>query len=339
MQRKTHIIATIGPASNNVETLTRMAEAGMTIARLNFSHGDFDSHQDIVDNIREVSKKTGITIGLMQDLSGPEIRTGTLVEDRIAIEKGSEVVFTCEERPCTPEHITLDYERFADEVKVGETILVDDGAMIFRIKAIEEGKVITDVESGGMLKAHRGVNLPDSSITLEALTEKDKKDLEFGARNNLEYVAFSFVRTQEDVEELKDKLGHMQWGARIISKIETQDAVDNIDGILTASDGIMIARGDLAPEIGFQKVPLVQKDLIRKANEADKFVIAATQMLETMIEKPRPTRAEVSDIANALLDGADAIMLSGETAGGKYPVEAVEIMSIVADEIEASGQM
>jgi len=337
MQRKTHIIATIGPASNNIETLTRMAEAGMTIARLNFSHGDFDSHQDIVDNVREVSKKTGIKIGIMQDLSGPEIRTGTLVEDRIAIEKGSTVTFVCEERPCTSELITLDYERFANEVKVGEKVLVDDGAMIFEIKEIDGDRVVTEVLAGGVLKPHRGVNLPDSSITLEALTEKDKKDLEFGIRNNLDYCAFSFVRTGEDVDDLRERLKHANWGARIIPKIETQDALDNIDAIIEKSDGLMVARGDLAAEIGFQKVPLVQKELIRKCNEQDKFVIAATQMLETMIEKPRPTRAEVSDIANAILDGADAIMLSAESAAGKYPVESIEIMATVADEIEEAG--
>lgn len=336
MNRKTEIVTTIGPASSDMETLTRLVEVGINVMRLNFSHGDFEEHQEKIDNLREIIKKTGADVKIMQDLGGPEIRTGIPTEELVEITKGSTVTFSNDELPVTETHIALDYAKLSDEVKVGERTLVDDGAMVFKVTAIKNRTVETVVEAPGMLKARRGVNLPDSKISLAALTDKDKGDLAFGIKNNVDYVAFSFIRTAEDVRELRVLLDEAGSKALIIPKIETAESIENLDEIIEAADGLMVARGDLAAEVGFAKVPLLQKEMVRKCNEKEKYVIVATQMLETMIEKPRPTRAEVNDIANAVIDGADAVMLSAETANGKHPIESVELMDEVLEVTEAA---
>jgi pyruvate kinase len=336
LNKKTKIVATIGPVSSNEKTLTKMAKAGLNIIRMNFSHGDFAEHQEKVDNGRKVSKETGIPLAFLQDLGGPKIRTGEFDTEsgRVKIKKGQTFTFTTREVKGDETICSVSYKKLPQEIKVGHTIMVDDGKKRMVVKQIKGQDIICKVVVGGELKGRRGINLPDTDVSISSLTPKDKADLKFGLKNKVDFFALSFVRRPSDVLELRRILDKAGSKAAIISKIETPHAVEQIDEIIEVSDGIMVARGDLAIEVPAEDVPIIQKMIIKKCNQAAKPVITATQMLESMINSPVPTRAEVSDIANAILDGTDAIMLSEETTLGDYPVEAIEVMYRVATRTE-----
>lgn len=334
MTKKTKIVATIGPVTNSVEILSKLLKAGLNVIRLNFSHGDFPEHQEKVDNFIIAMKETGISGAIMQDLSGPKIRLGEFSTEKVDLKTGNNIIITTKKIIGNEKIVSINYPLFSKEVKKGDKIMVDDGKKKFEVIKIKGDEVLCKILIGGETKGRRGVNLPDSDISVSSLTNKDKKDIEFGIKNKVDFFAFSFVRTREDVIELRNILNKKKSNAKIIAKIETPQAVKNIDSILELCDGLMVARGDLAIEVPAEKVPMIQKMLIKKCNNSGKIVITATQMLESMIKSPVPTRAEVSDIANAILDGTDAVMLSEETTLGLYPIEAVKVMSRVAYDIE-----
>lgn len=334
MIKKTKIVATIGPVTTSEEMLSKLLKAGLNVVRLNFSHGDFKEHQEKVDNFKKAMKATGISGAIMQDLSGPKIRLGEFYQERVNLKSGDTITITTDKVIGDEKKVSINYPLFALEVKIGDQIMVDDGKKKFEVLSIKGNDVLCKIIVGGETKGRRGVNLPDSDISVSSLTEKDKKDIEFGFKNKVDFFAFSFVRTREDVIELREILKKKKSKAKIIAKIETPQAVKNIDSILELCDGLMVARGDLAIEVPAEKVPMIQKMIIKKCNDAGKIVITATQMLESMIKSPVPTRAEVSDIANAILDGTDAVMLSEETTLGEYPIEAVKVMTRVAYDIE-----
>ena len=333
--KRTKIVATIGPATESEEQLTKLVKAGLNVMRLNFSHGDFAEHQGKVDNFRKVAEKTGQSLAILQDLGGPKIRIGEFYTERVQLKKGS--TFTLTTKKCVGDESKayVNYTKLPKEVAKGSKILLDDGKKELRVERVKGTEIICKVIVGGETKGRRGVNVPGANLSISSLTTKDKKDLEFGIKNDVDFIALSFVRRASDVVALKKLLKQRGSRAMVISKIETQEAVDAIDEIIEASDGIMVARGDLAIEIPAEEVPLTQKMIIEKCNFFGKPVITATQMLESMINSPVPTRAEVSDIANAILDGTDAVMLSEETTLGDYPVEAVKVMTKVAKEVEA----
>ena len=332
--KKTKIVCTIGPVTSSEAKLTELVHAGMNVMRLNFSHDDFAEHQERVDNLRAVMKKTGKVVAIMQDLCGPKIRVGEFREGKIVLKEGQTFTLTTDEIIGNEERVHINYPLLPREVKAGGFIMIDDGSKKLQITEIKGNDIITKVIVGGDLKNKRGVNLPGANLSLSALTDKDKADLAFGFKNQVDFVAISFVRRVSDVLELREIMDKAGSKAQIIAKIETPEAVDNIDAILSAVDGLMVARGDLATEIPAEEVPMVQKSLIWKCNVVGKPVITATQMLQSMINVATPTRAEVSDIANAIIDGTDAVMLSEETTLGKYPVEAVKMMARIAARIE-----
>jgi pyruvate kinase len=339
--RKTKIVCTIGPASESVEKLVELIEAGMNVARLNFSHGDYEEHGRRIKNIREAAKITGKTVAILLDTKGPEIRTHNMENGAIELKEGSEVVISMEEVLGTPEKFSITYAGLIDDVTVGSKILLDDGLIGLEVLSIdkEKGEIKTKVLNSGVLKNKKGVNVPGVRVNLPGITEKDAQDIIFGIEQGIDFIAASFVRRASDVLEIRELLEkynalHIQ----IIPKIENQEGVDNIDEILEVADGLMVARGDLGVEIPAEEVPLVQKELIKKCNALGKPVITATQMLDSMQRNPRPTRAEASDVANAIFDGTDAIMLSGETAAGCYPVEAVKTMHQIASRTEQALQ-
>lgn len=334
IEKKTKIVATIGPATESEEMLTKLVYAGLNVMRLNFSHGDFAEHQKRVNNGRKVASKTGKPLAILQDLSGPKIRIGEFYQERVNLVPGEYITLTNEKIVGDEKRVYCNYENLAKEVQVGGFVLVDDGKKRFEIVDIKGNEVKCKIIVGGDTKGRRGVNLPGAYLKISCITDKDKKDLQFGIKNKVDFIALSFVRRPEDIKELRAMLDKANCKAGIIAKIETPEAVENIDSIIDLSDGIMVARGDLAIEIPAEKVPLVQKMIINKCNIAGRPVITATQMLESMIKLPVPTRAEVSDVANAIIDGTDAIMLSEETTLGSYPVEAVAVMSRVAQEVE-----
>ncbi|MGX1982389.1 pyruvate kinase [Thermolongibacillus altinsuensis] len=339
--RKTKIVCTIGPASESVEKLVQLIEAGMNVARLNFSHGSHEEHAARIRNIREAAKITGKTVAILLDTKGPEIRTHNMENGAIELKAGSEVTISMTEVLGTPEKFSITYEGLIDDVEVGSTILLDDGLIGLEVIAIDkEAKEIkTKVLNGGVLKNKKGVNVPGVKVNLPGITEKDAADIRFGIEQGIDFIAASFVRRASDVLEIRELLeAHNALHIQIISKIENQEGVDNIDEILEVSDGLMVARGDLGVEIPAEEVPLVKKELIKKCNALGKPVITATQMLDSMQRNPRPTRAEASDVANAIFDGTDAIMLSGETAAGAYPVEAVQTMHRIALRTEQALQ-
>jgi pyruvate kinase len=336
MEKRTKIVATIGPATEHHEKLENLLKAGMNIMRLNFSHGDWNEHQDRIDHLKIAMEKSGIKAEIMQDLAGPKIRIGIFSTDSITLKEGQTFTLTTDDIVGDESIVSVNYPLLPKEVLVGHIISLHDGKKKLVVEKVEGNSVICKVLVGGDMKGRRGVNLPDSDLSVKALTEKDLKDLEFGVKNNVDYMALSFVRKPDDITELREILNSKNCSAKIIAKIETPQAISNIDKIIELTDGIMIARGDLAIEVPFQKVPLYQKMIIKKCNEAGKFVITATQMMESMIKSPVPTRAEVSDVANAILDGTDAIMLSEETTLGEYPLEAVKAMTTIAKEIEGS---
>ncbi|MGD6816836.1 pyruvate kinase [Metabacillus sp. 84] len=335
--RKTKIVCTIGPASETVEQLTALIEAGMNVSRLNFSHGDFEEHGNRIKNIREASKLTGKTVAILLDTKGPEIRTHSMQDGAIELETGNEIIVSMQEVTGTADKFSISYEGLVEDVHPGSTILLDDGLIGLEVLEVNKtaGEIRTKIMNSGTLKNKKGVNVPGVSVNLPGITEKDAKDIVFGIEQGVDFIAASFVRRASDVLEIRELLEeHKAADIQIIPKIENQEGVDNINEILEVSDGLMVARGDLGVEIPAEEVPLVQKDLIKKCNALGKPVITATQMLDSMQRNPRPTRAEASDVANAIFDGTDAIMLSGETAAGQYPKEAVQTMHNIASRAE-----
>ncbi len=328
--RKAKIVCTIGPASESVETLKKMINAGMNVARLNFSHGSHEEHAARIANIRQAARETGKHIGILLDTKGPEIRTGSLAVDSVELREGNTITLTTEDVPGTEERVSITYKDLPRDVQVGSTILIDDGLIGLTVEKLEGGEIICRIKNGGTLKSKKGVNVPGVKINLPGITEKDAQDIAFGIEQGIDFIAASFVRKAADILEIREILERYGAAIDIIAKIENEEGVQNIDEILAVTDGLMVARGDLGVEIPAEEVPLVQKMLIAKCNELGKPVITATQMLDSMQRNPRPTRAEASDVANAIFDGTDAIMLSGETAAGKYPVESVETMNRIA---------
>ncbi|GGJ96901.1 pyruvate kinase [Lentibacillus kapialis] len=336
--RKTKIVCTIGPASESVETLTQLIERGMDVARLNFSHGDFDEHEQRIQNIREAAEITGKTIAILLDTKGPEIRTGTFKHGEAEIIKDSIVQVTMDEVEGSAERFSLSYPGLINDVHAGSKILLDDGLIELEVLEIdhEHQELKTKALNSGIIENKKGVNVPNVSVKLPGITEKDAADITFGIEHDIDYIAASFVRRPSDILEIQELLEeHDATHIKIIPKIENQEGIDNIDSILEVSNGLMVARGDLGVETPAEDVPLVQKKLITKCNTVGKPVITATQMLDSMQRNPRPTRAEASDVANAIFDGTDAIMLSGETAAGDYPVESVQTMSNIALKTES----
>ena len=331
--KKTKIVCTIGPKTESVETLKELLNRGMNVVRLNFSHGDYEEHGARIENLRKAIAETGKRAALLLDTKGPEIRTIKLEGGKdVSIQAGQKFTFTTDKTVIgNNERVAVTYENFAKDLKVGNVVLVDDGLLEMDVQEIVGNEVICVARNSGELGENKGINLPNVSVNLPALATKDIEDLKFGCKNNIDFVAASFIRKAEDVREVRRVLVE-NGGERIqiISKIENQEGLDNFDEILAESDGIMVARGDLGVEIPAEEVPFAQKMMIKKCNKAGKIVITATQMLDSMIKNPRPTRAEANDVANAIIDGTDAVMLSGETAKGKYPLEAVEVMNRIA---------
>lgn len=326
---RTKIVCTIGPASDSPEALRALVESGMSVARLNFSHGTHEEHEKKIQTIRQVSAELGKPVAVLQDLSGPKIRVGPIPDPGVRLEAGRPFVLTTYEVEGTAERVSVSYPGLSHEVNPGDRILLADGFMELKVTGVTGSEIQTEVITGGLLSAHKGINLPTGTIRVPSLTDKDHEDLLFGLRCGVDYVALSFVRKAEDILRVKDLISGENKRIPVIAKIEKHEAISSIDEVMEVSDGIMVARGDLGVEIPLEKVPGVQKMLIRKANMAGKPVITATQMLRSMVDSPRPTRAEATDVANAVLDGTDAVMLSEETAAGRYPVEAVRFMSSI----------
>ncbi len=329
-QKKTKIVATIGPATESKSQLTKLIRAGMNIARLNFSHGDFEEHGARVDNIKEIKKDLGLEVAILQDLGGVKIRIGDFKNDKIVLKNGQEFELTTKKVIGNNKKVYINYKKLPREIEVGQVILLDDGTKKLITTKILPNSIITKVANGGMIRSRRGVNIPNARLSVEALTPKDKSDLKFGIKRNVDFVAISFVRQAKDILQLRRILDKNNSKAQIVAKIETPEAIENIKEIILATDVIMVARGDLAVEIPAQEVPHLQKMIINECKTVGKPVIVATQMLESMIKAPVPTRAEVADVANAILDGTDAIMLSGETTVGDFPVDAVKTMNQIA---------
>ena len=337
--RKTKIVCTIGPASESEEMLEKLMKAGMNVARLNFSHGSHEEHKARIDTIRKVADRLGKTIGILLDTKGPEIRTHDMKDGLIMLEKGKEVIVSMSQIEGTPEKFSVTYEDLINDVQVGSYILLDDGLVELQVKDIDKtkGEVKCDILNTGELKNKKGVNLPGVKVNLPGITDKDADDILFGIKEDVDYIAESFVRRPSDVLDIREILERENnHNITIFPKIENQEGIDNIEEILEVSDGLMVARGDMGVEIPPESVPIVQKDLIRKCNKLGKPVITATQMLDSMQRNPRATRAEASDVANAIYDGTDAVMLSGETAAGLYPEEAVKTMRNIAVSAEAA---
>lgn len=336
--RKTKIVCTIGPASESEEMLEKLMNAGMNVARLNFSHGSHEEHKGRIDTIRKVAKRLNKTVAILLDTKGPEIRTHNMKDGIIELEKGKEVIVSMTEVEGTPEKFSVTYDNLINDVQVGSYILLDDGLVELQVKDIDhdKGEVKCDILNSGELKNKKGVNLPGVKVNLPGITDKDADDIRFGIKEDVDFIAASFVRRPSDVLDIREILEQEKANITIFPKIENQEGIDNIEEILEVSDGLMVARGDMGVEIPPEKVPMVQKDLIRKCNKLGKPVITATQMLDSMQRNPRATRAEASDVANAIYDGTDAVMLSGETAAGLYPEEAVKTMRNIAVSAEAA---
>lgn len=335
--KRTKIVATVGPASSSYEMLLDLVKAGVNCFRLNFSHGSYEDKLQIIEHIREINKTQPFNIAILGDLQGPKLRVGDLENGKIELKEGQEIVFTTEKIIGTPEKIYVSYANLSKDVKVGERIFLDDGKMEVMVKEVlNEKELVITVTLGGTLLPKKGVNLPDSALTMPSLTEKDIADLDFILEQNLDWVALSFVRNTNDVREIKGRIKAKNSKIKLISKIEMPEALRNIRDIIIESDGIMVARGDLGVEVPVEQVPLIQKDIILKCMHRAKPVIVATQMMESMMERTKPNRSEVTDVANAVLEGADAVMLSGETAMGAYPKLVVETMSKIILEVENS---
>lgn len=334
MFKKTKIVATIGPVSEKKEIIEKMIEAGMNVCRLNFSHGNYEEHLNRIKLIRAAAKKFAKPTAILQDLCGPKIRIGDFYNKSIILKEGQHFVLTTKQCVGDEKRVYINYKNLPNEIKKGAKIMLNDGKNELIVEKIIKGEIYCKVLVGGEIKGRRGVNFPGTFLKISSLTEKDKKDIKFGIKHKVDFMAISFVRTAADVLELKNILKDKKTNIRVIAKIETQEAIKNIDEIIEVSDGILVARGDLAVEELLEYVPTFQKMIIKKSNAAGKPVITATQMLESMIKNPLPTRAEVNDVANAIIDGTDAVMLSEETTLGAYPVKTVEIMTRIARHTE-----
>lgn len=329
--RRTKIVCTLGPACDTVETLRLMIQSGMNVARLNVSHGTREGHRALIKKVKEAARLEDTVIAVMLDMKGPELRVGEFEIGSIELKEGSSVKLTGARVKGTESLIPINYEKFADDIKSGDIILLDDGLITLKVTGIKDGSVLCEVVNGGTVSDHKGVNLPGLELSLPSLTESDYGDILMGIEEGVDFIAVSFVRKAQDILDIRQLL--KDWGVddiRLIAKVETQAGVNNFDKILEVVDAVMVARGDLGVEILPEEVPLVQKRLIKKCNQTGKPVITATHMLDSMVRNPRPTRAEASDVANAIFDGTDAIMLSGETAIGKFPVETVKTMARIA---------
>ena len=333
--KRTKIVCTLGPASEKEETLRELIKSGLNVCRMNFSHGSHEEHKGRIDLVKKVREELGQPTAILLDTKGPEIRTGQFDAPEVLLEEGQTFTITMKDVMGNKEMCTVSYKGLAKDVEPGNTILIDDGLVGLKVKEVNGDDIVCIVENSGIVKNHKGVNVPGVKVNLPAITEKDRSDIEFGIEQGIDFIAASFVRKVSDVLAIRKILEENNaTDIKIISKIENQEGVDNLDEIIAVSDGIMVARGDLGVEIPTEEIPVVQKLMIKKCNEAGKPVITATQMLDSMMRNPRPTRAEVTDVANAIYDGTDAIMLSGETAAGKYPVEAVKTMATIAKRTE-----
>ncbi len=333
--KRTKIVATLGPASTSMEVLEDMIKAGVNVCRINFSHGAYDNVLTQINNVRALNKKLNTHVAILADLQGPKLRIGVVENNGVELIVGKEIIISTKECIGTSERVYITYPQFPKDVKAGENILIDDGKLLLKVletNGVDEVKSV--VVYGGMLSSKKGVNLPNTKVSLPCLTEKDLKDLDFALEQNVEWVGLSFVRKVTDIVDLKAIIKKKNKHARVIAKIEKPEALEGIDNIIDMSDGIMVARGDLGVELPMEQVPLVQKMLVRKCLAASTPIIIATQMMESMITNFAPTRAEVNDVANAVLDGADAVMLSGETSVGKYPVQVIEAMTRIINNVE-----
>ena len=334
--KKTKIICTMGPNTNDREIMKQLALNGMDVARFNFSHGDYEEHKGRLELLKSIRDELDLPIAALLDTKGPEIRTGSLKDDKkVTLVEGQDYVLTTKEVPCDDKICYINYDRLHEDVVPGNTILIDDGLIAMEVTEVKGEESHCKVLNGGELGSKKGVNVPNVKIKLPALTQKDKEDILFGIREGFDFIAASFVRTADAIREIRQILDENDCDMGIIAKIENAEGIENLDAIIAEADGIMVARGDMGVEIPAEKVPYIQKTIIRKCNEACKVVITATQMLDSMIRNPRPTRAEVTDVANAVYDGTDAVMLSGETAMGKYPVEAVQMMAKIVEDSES----
>jgi pyruvate kinase len=335
MSRRAKIVCTLGPATSSPEQVTALVESGMDVARLNFSHGAHADHATAYRLVREASDRTGRAVAVLADLQGPKIRLGTFVEGRAMWPTGSQVCITVEDVPGTAERVSTTYKNLADDVKVGDRLLVDDGNLSLTVVSVEGPDVCCLVVEGGEVSNNKGLSLPGVAVSVPALSEKDEDDLRFALHMSVDFIALSFVRSPDDVDLVRTIMRQEGVQLPVIAKLEKPEAVENLEAIVEAFDGVMVARGDLGVEMALEQVPLVQKRAIQAARERNKPVIVATQMLESMIVNSRPTRAEASDVANAVLDGADAVMLSGETSVGAHPIAAVRTMERIIDAVES----
>lgn len=327
----TKIVCTIGPASESEEVLEKLIRAGMNVARLNFSHGSHSEHKKIISRIRKISKALGTPVSILQDLSGPKIRIGKIKDGSITLIHGEEFTLTNRKVPGDNKEVFVNYSGLCNQVSSGDTILLSDGSIELKVKKVIDTDIITYVVVGGDLSSRKGLNMPSKSLDISTFTSKDKKDLSFGIENDVDIVALSFVKTSDDIIKVKRFIKRRKSDIPVIAKIEKHEALKNIDSIMETVDGIMVARGDLGVEIPLEHVPIVQKELINKANREGKTVITATQMLKSMVDNARPTRAEAADVTNAILDGTDAVMLSEESAIGKHPRRSVEILAKISE--------
>lgn len=323
---KTKIIATVGPASANQEMLTRLIEAGVSVIRLNFSHGTYEAHQQVINLVKAINQNQAQHICLLQDLQGPKIRVGEVAGGKILLTPGQKLILTAEHVLGNAERIEATYPHLAQEIAIGDIILIDDGKIMLHAIKKQGNDLVTEVIHGGYLQSKKGINLPHTPLSTPSLTEKDKLDLQFGLQNEVDWIALSFVRSAQDILDLKEKIKQAGKATQVIAKLEKPESLTDIANIIGVADALMVARGDLGVEIEMERVPMVQKNIVSQCNQAGKPVIIATQMMESMIENPSPTRAETNDIANAVMDGADALMLSGETAIGKYPAKVIAAM-------------
>lgn len=328
--KHTKVVATIGPASNDPEIIRQMIHAGMDVARINFSHGDHDTHRKNIETIRRIADEEQAVVAILCDIQGPKIRIGQVADEPLEIETGDIITLTLDDVPGEDNLISLPHPEFVKDIGVDTRLLLDDGNIEFIVKESTNRKLVCEVVIGGALKSRKGVSAPNAKLTLSAITDKDRRDVEFALEQNTDYVAMSFVRSADDIRQLRWLMNFLGKDAGIIAKIEMREALNNIEAIIEVSDGIMVARGDLGVETPAERVPLEQKRIINLCNEAAKPVITATQMLESMTRNPRPTRAEASDVYNAIIDGTDAVMLSAESASGDFPVRSVEVMNNIA---------
>ncbi|MBL7690422.1 MAG: pyruvate kinase [Flavipsychrobacter sp.] len=336
MLHKTKIIATVGPACNTSEKLLALVQAGVNVFRLNFSHGTHEQHKEVIDRIKEINSTYPFNIAILADLQGPKLRVGIIQDNALDLKTGDRFYFTNEKCIGNAEQVYLSYPNFHNDVKVDEKILLDDGKIEVMVKDIDHNthRVLVEVVTPGILSSNKGINLPDTKISLPSLSEKDLQDLDFIISQDIDWVALSFVRTPDDVKQLRERIRSRNSNAKIISKIEKPEALLHLREIILASDAVMVARGDLGVELPLEQIPMIQKNIVRKCIHRAKPVIIATQMMESMMDRPRPNRSEITDVANAVMEGADAVMLSGETAMGQYPVQVVKTMVNIINEVE-----